>query len=253
MNKTIQKPAKLESKSLPKGISIFATLSMVSLATTAILTNPVRVNAAIVWDNSPASTGATITPSPNLGRWTNSSSGQNLADQFLLGQDTDLTGMDIYTRFLGTPFNSPVVGQSVTIRLWNDNGGAPGTLLHTLTEVVAAVDSQGIGSDQSVSRAFASFTNPISVLGNTRYWIGMSGTTRSIGQVLLAGPNAPGDGQAAYFTGTQLAGIISEGDQAFRLYGSAAAIPTPALLPGLIGMGIGVWRKRKTAEDSAEA
>jgi hypothetical protein len=29
------------------------------------------------------------------------------------------------------------------------------------------------------------------------------------------------------------------------------AVPTPALLPGLISMGLGVWRRRKTVQDQS--
>jgi len=36
--------------------------------------------------------------------------------------------------------------------------------------------------------------------------------------------------------------LISSAD-----YGNATPIPTPALLPGLIGMGVAAWRKRKAA------
>ena len=40
----------------------------------------------------------------------------------------------------------------------------------------------------------------------------------------------------------------ADGDVAFKAsFGSPVAIPTPALLPGLIGLGMGVLRKRKAA------
>ena len=39
----------------------------------------------------------------------------------------------------------------------------------------------------------------------------------------------------------------------FRVGKATAAVPTPALLPGLVGLGLGVWRKRKQALADAEA
>jgi hypothetical protein len=238
MNKTIQQTSPLESKLSRGKNSAIAALSVVGLTAAALFTTPGRATAAIVWDYSPETTGAAISPSTS---WVNQISIQNFADQFLLGQDTTLTGMDIYTRGDLIPF----VGQSVTVRLWSDNSGIPETLLQTFTDAIAAVDNQGAGSDSSVVRVFANFTSPVSVLANTRYWIGMSGTTSELGQLTLAGLNAPGDNEVAIFSDTEFSFSESIGDQAFRLHGNATAVPTPALLPGLVGMGMAAWRKRK--------
>ena len=38
----------------------------------------------------------------------------------------------------------------------------------------------------------------------------------------------------------------------FSLTADASAVPTPALLPGLVGMGIAALRKRKSAEETVE-
>jgi hypothetical protein len=235
MNNTIQQTPSLESKLSRGKNSAIAALSVVGLTTAALFATPSRAVAAIVWDYSPATTGADIN-----GPWSNISSIQNFSDQFLLGQDTTLTGMDIYARD-----GDPSIGQSVTVRLWSDNGGTPGTLLQAFTEALAAVDTQSAGSDPFVRRAFANFVNPVSVLANTRYWIGMSGTDSELGQLTLTGLNAPGDNTTVGFDGTTFSTNYSIGDQAFRLHGNATAVPTPALLPGLMGMGMAVWRKRK--------
>jgi hypothetical protein len=239
MNKTIQQTPPSESQLSRGKNSIIAALSVVGLTTAALLATPDRAAAAIVWDYSPATTGADIQPGSGY-VWVNDSSAQNFSDQFLLGQDTTLTGMDIYTRddFLS-------IGQSVTVRLWSDNSGTPGTLLQNFTEALAAVDTQSAGSDLSVRRSFANFVNPVSVLANTRYWIGMSGMDSELGQLTLTGLNAPGDNTVARFNGTTFFTNDSIGDQAFRLHGNATAVPTPALLPGLVGMGMAAWRKRK--------
>lgn len=41
-------------------------------------------------------------------------------------------------------------------------------------------------------------------------------------------------------------------DGNWQLRAEAAAIPTPALLPALIGFGIGVWRKRQSKQSNAQ-
>jgi hypothetical protein len=37
----------------------------------------------------------------------------------------------------------------------------------------------------------------------------------------------------------------SASGQTYFYSGNATPVPTPALLPGLIGLGLGLWRKRK--------
>ena len=40
---------------------------------------------------------------------------------------------------------------------------------------------------------------------------------------------------------------VNTAELAFAIEGNARPVPTPALLPGLIGLGIGAWRKRQLA------
>ncbi|NJR70583.1 MAG: hypothetical protein HC771_19550 [Synechococcales cyanobacterium CRU_2_2] len=90
----------------------------------SIVAAPDLATAATIYDTSFTTTGASVQfPSPTVGTQIGPGYTQ-IADQFQLLQDTALTGMAIYTRS-----SSAAVGQSVTIRLWNDNSGAPGTLL----------------------------------------------------------------------------------------------------------------------------
>jgi hypothetical protein len=69
----------------------------------------------------------------------------------------------------------------------------------------------------------------------------------TIGQTIaLAGANE--------FNSVELLQFPFIGVQTSSLEGSVTAIPTPALLPGLIGMGVAALRKRQDdSEDSAEA
>jgi hypothetical protein len=217
-------------------------VAVAGIAVSSLLASSVPAAAAIVWDASPATTGSTILPGGGA-RFLNVSTSQNFAEQFLLPQDTTLTGIDIYT----LQFAAPTVGQSVTVRLWSDNAGTPSTLLQNFTEVLAAVDTDGANTslNPGVVRAFASFTTPFTIAANTRYWIGMSGTGASIGQLGLTGGTIPnGDGTLARFNGTTFLGFPGDtGDMAFRLQGTP--IPTPALLPGLVGLGLAAWRKQR--------
>ena len=48
-----------------------------------------------------------------------------------------------------------------------------------------------------------------------------------------------------------LSGFQALAIDSIELSGSPQAIPTPALLPGLIGLGLGVWRKRKANQAQA--
>ncbi len=50
--------------------------------------------------------------------------------------------------------------------------------------------------------------------------------------------------------------VVGNGEAEFNVsktWAVATPIPTPALLPGLIGMGVAAWRKRKGEADATEA
>ncbi len=53
---------------------------------------------------------------------------------------------------------------------------------------------------------------------------------------------------ANYYLTPLLAGVsyTSASGRTYFYSGDTTPVPTPALLPGLIGLGLGVWRKRKT-------
>ena len=62
-------------------------------------------SADIIWDQSPDTTGASIT-SPN---YTNISLGQNFAEHVTFASDGSLTGMDIYIGRTAVPNNDVVI------------------------------------------------------------------------------------------------------------------------------------------------
>jgi hypothetical protein len=185
----------------------------------------------IIWDYSPAATNT----SSGEDSWTNGSSGQNFAEIVSFPDPATVTGMSIYSN---TFFGS--VGDRVTIRVWTDSAGVPGTLIHNFTETISVIDTAGVGEWSSVNNLFANFTNPINLAANTPYWIGMSGfgvtIETNIGEVEtigLASLNTnPGDGAMAQFSGTTFlfngeTGLQPLGDMAFRLYGSTQSQPDP--------------------------
>jgi hypothetical protein len=202
-----------------------------------------QTRASVLLDRSPATTGATLELADGK-PWSNLSYSQNFADSFSFGTAETLSGMDIYTSTV-----LPSVGMSVTVRLWSDSGGLPGTLLDNLTTTVTAVDSVGTVPGTEDVRVHADFT--LTLAAGTTYWIGMSGTNAELGQYGLDGPNAPQDGGMARFIGTTFSDFAStDGDMAFRLEGSASTIPEPSSLVlaarsiGLLGLGL-AWRRRK--------
>ncbi len=175
----------------------------------------------IIWDYSPAATNTSSVPDGFL---VNASSGQNFAETVSFPDPATITGMSIYSGV-----NVVSVGDGVTIRVWTDSAGVPGTLIHNFTETISVIDTAGVGDWLFVNNLFANFTNSINLAANTPYWIGMSGfgvtIETNIGEVEtigLASLNTnPGDGAMAQFSGTTLVtGFQPVGDMAFRLYGT---------------------------------
>jgi hypothetical protein len=209
------------------------------MAAIAIGAGASPAKAAFLVEYSPSTTGATITPPGNTAgaAWSNQSTGQNFAESLLFNNAVTATAMDIYT---GTGF-APV-GTSVTIRLWTDNLGTPGSLITTFTEAVALHDSDGNAGKATVFRIRANFTNDLHLAANTRYWIGMSGTTSDIGQLGLTAPNAPDNGSSAKFSGTTFQNHATDvGDLAFRLEGSVDSLNAVPAPPGAVLAAIGAF------------
>lgn len=162
--------------------------------------------AAIIWDYSPATLGAT-----GIAGFNNQASGQNFAESVSFDANARITGMDIYsTDSLG------VVGDTMTIRIWTDSSGQPGSLVTVFTEIISVIDSQGAVA--GVDRKHVDFTIPVDLAASTIFWIGMSGTSTNIRQMGL-NTNFPDDQMMAQFMGTSFEFLTEPivGDMAFRL------------------------------------
>jgi hypothetical protein len=180
------------------------------------------------------------------GIWSNNSLGQNFGeDSISLGSAFSVTGMDIYTRQ-----DFATVGNSVTIRIWDDLAGLPSTLLYDFTESISIVDTDGVGPfGADIRRVHADFTSPIT-LGAGSYWVGMSGTGYELAQTsIVNGTGAGMDGKMAQFSGTTYQFMTNVGDAAMRLYGDEV-VPEPTTLAifgigALCASGVGMRRRRR--------
>ncbi|WP_107671356.1 hypothetical protein [Cyanothece sp. BG0011] len=191
-----------------------------------------KVQAAILWDYSPETTGTTRGVFEGL---QNLSTQQNFAEIVSFANPVQLTGIDIYSP---TTLNS--IGDSVTIRIWTDNAGTPDILIHDFTDTISVIDTEGVGLWSEVNRKFADFSaSPISLDANTFYWIGMSGTNTTFSQATLN--TNSGDGQLARFGGSSFISLVTTGDMAFRVQGeveNAQTTPEPNSGISLLALGM---------------
>jgi hypothetical protein len=179
--------------------------------------------------------------------WTNAYASQSFAASVSFSTAMQITGMDIYTES-----SFVTVGDTARIRLFSDTLGHPGTVLSNFTESVSVVDTNG-AMNVFDRRVHVDFTNPLSLLGNTTYWIGMTGDSKDFTQTGLTGSNAPDGAVMAQFNGGDTFRYFTAtfvGAMAFRLEGNVAA-PEPTglalLVPVAFAGVVQLVRRRRQA------
>ncbi len=217
--------------------------TMMGVLLCGILLVPIASEATILWDYSPDTTGA---PAVELFYSNGPASvpgNQNWLESFTIQNETLLTGMSIFEETWPPGPNRIVVGISVTIKIARNVAGAPGPIIHKINEFIDSIDSTfttSLGSE----RVHASLSTPLR-LGAGTYWIGMSSTFESMGQVGLLNVE---DNKMAQLNGDTFSGFHGggQGDMAFQLEGTAVPIPAAFwLFCSAIGC-IGILRRRAT-------
>lgn len=163
------------------------------------------------------------------------------------------TSSDIKTiAWSGSYGLSPAIQDTFAVRLFSaSNGAIELTPLATLSGSISRTATVKNSLNWQLYDYVLTLGSPYRISPD-RYWLSIVNNTANAPQsvwtwsasnalVDLAGrPNA-------IEPWTLLApdnGVVTTG-LAFKIEGDPVAIPTPALLPGLIGMGLGIWRRRK--------
>jgi len=194
--------------------------------------------AKVLWDYSPATTGADL-----INAGANREGGQHFADIAVFPEAVRVTGMDVYTTMI-----NGTLGTEAVVRVWADSSGAPGQLLlQSPPLTINAVDDLGTIPGDNV-RAHADLESPLPLAAGT-YWFSMAGIGQfdigGLGQWMLSGPNAPGDGRLYQLFGDTLIQLVSNGDMAFRLEGTPE--PSAFALAALSLLGLSLIRRRLSA------
>ena len=142
---------------LPLSASILCFFPVVGLSTmnAAVLNSGFALTGPVILDQSPATRGGSRTPPGNDLGWDSLASEQNLGELLVLTSSETLTAMDSY---LATgAIQLPVVGDSATIRIWEDVAGTPGSIIHEFANLISVVDLDGEGSFPDPGRAHVLF------------------------------------------------------------------------------------------------
>jgi len=141
----------------------------VSLCVVMVLAVGAMAEAQVIWDYGPT-TGA------SGGCWSNTTAGQNFAEEIVFANPTAVNGMDIWTCI------APTAG-TVHIKILLDNGsGAPGAVFTEWDQAPTSWVADGPG--YMVSADFAD----VNLAAGQIYWIGISGNGFELGQLSVLTP-----------------------------------------------------------------
>jgi hypothetical protein len=227
---------------LPALVGKFSMTSF-KLAAGMSLALSLGLAAALSASDASASTLASYTPaSPSdldLGNWLDVATGSNELVQFSVGGPSTITGFDLYA---GSPFG--LLGQSVMLKLANDNTGTPNA--GSIQEFLSTIDSitpYGNG----VNILHASFS-PITIGAGT-YWTGLSGATQSLVWASYFGDNVQNPPGQYFLNNNTLLGTPTVYHLAYSIEGSTSPAPEPAvwamMISGLGLAGAGLRSRRR--------
>ena len=151
----------------------------------------------IVWDFGPG-TGLATPAEGNGVVFFSASNNQNFVDAVSFGHDTEITGLNVFT----SSSHLPLVGTHFRVKILADVGGMPGAPLLEVDVEPTAITFAGLfpaagGAMTDVYRVNLRFP-PITLQGQTTYWVGASGLDFDAGAYGVLGA---GDGQMMAFSG----------------------------------------------------
>lgn len=230
---------------------------MSKIITIALLLFSYNLNAAVVWDFSPETSGGKLY-GPNQYNiyntsWSNNFYSQHY-EQINFANDVSLTGVDLYySRFAFIPiiWNGDWSPYKTNLVIREDLSGTPGDIL--VSQKIQLTGTRGLGNDvDAYVEAKAEISNQVTLEANKNYWISFYGIptlgimdvpngNNSHKVLITANPNNPFSQFNGYTT--------VQSDLAFRLYGNTISVPVPepdtyALL--VLGLGLlGFTARRK--------
>lgn len=189
--------------------------------------------AAILYDNSPGTTGLPLFPNGDASILTNEFSGVSWLAPVQFAQDVQLTGMDIFTNS-----NIAVDNQLVRIVLFISSLAVPD---YSFVENIDPLQSVTVAGDtrDTIVIAHADFSAPINIAAGSFFAIGMSGETANLG---LYGLDAGG-------FNAETMGLMQNGvpqplpepngaKMAFRLHGNPIGVSDAGTTGGLLGLAL---------------
>jgi hypothetical protein len=157
-------------------------------------------------------------------------------------------GTDLKFDFFGarTPGITPALNNQ-GIRTVSATGSFPGTNNNPITQIKDLVLTGLINPDKFVGSPVTNFLAGIDVAGNSNLTFDLSSFryNKSTGIGKFAGVFSDGVKGLGVFTLGAPIVTPNTGTDDFRYTLSVTAVPTPALLPGLLGLGVAALRKRK--------
>lgn len=223
--------------------NILKSFALVATSTTmlSLAVNLAPAQAAVLFDNGPSDLQATFLSNP-INPFVPAEGG----DDFSLSNAASITKITWSGIYFSGSLPSDDFTDDFSVRLFNIVNGVPDiNPFATLSGLFTRIDSGlNVEPDADLYNHALTLTTPFSIgAGDYLLSITNSFDANSIDEWgwathdWLAGnaySRTPGDAWGN-----------ASAELSFAIEGDTTPVPTPALLPGLIGLGLGVWRKRK--------